>query len=343
VSALSELLDRRLVVVSGKGGVGKTVISSALGLLASRQGKNVLLVKMDDQGRTAQLFGVTELGERVTPLRESVSGIHLDPAAIVADYFHRQLRIRRLVHHIMQSRLFQNWFRVSPAIKEMICLGKVWDLVEERSWWRQAPVWDLVVFDAPATGHGLGLLQLPEQASKLLMGPMRTNALGVQAMLENPRTTSLLIVTIPEEMPVNEAIHFYDQARAKLGVQLAGVILNQVYPERLDEAALARADAVLAGEGATRALTGLLGEPFDPPAARAAVREAASYSHDRRLMTERYREQLRTAIDLPLYEVPHVFAESFGWTELERVSAALGRALEPTTPVGAAGARGAPA
>lgn len=332
MSALTDLLDRRLVVVSGKGGVGKTIISSALGLIASSQGKNVLLVKMDDQGRTAQLFGVPELADRVTPLRESVSGIQLDPATIVADYFHRQLRIRRLVQHIMQSRLFQNWFRVSPAIKEMICLGKVWDLVEERSWWRQTPVWDLVIFDAPATGHGLGLLALPEQASRLLMGPMRTNALGVQAMLENPRTTSLLIVTLPEEMPVNEAIHFHDEARAKLGVHLAGVVLNQVYPERLGEDALARADEVLAGEGAERALATLLGEGRDPALGRAAVREAASYSHDRRAMTERYREQLRAAIDLPLYEVPHVFAEAFGLSELERVSRELARALGDAAP-----------
>ena len=61
-----------------------------------------------------------------------------------------------------------------------------------------------MIFDAPATGHGLGLLRLPEQASKLLMGPLRTNALGVQAMLENTKTTALMIVTLPEEMPVNE-------------------------------------------------------------------------------------------------------------------------------------------
>ncbi len=327
MSGLAGLLDRRLVVVSGKGGVGKTVISSALALIASSQGKNVLLVKMDDQGRVAQLFGVPELADRVTPLRENVSGIQLDPATIVADYFHRQLRIRRLVDHIMRSRLFQNWFRVSPAIKEMICLGKVWDLVEESSWWRQTPVWDLVIFDAPATGHGLGLLRLPEQASKLLMGPMRKNALGVQALLENPKLTALLLVTIPEEMPVNEAIHFYDQARATLGVTLAGVVLNQVYPQRASAEALAQAEAELAGEPAARALGALLGSG-EVAAGRTAVLEAVRYSADRRAMTERYREQLRGAIDLPLIEVPHVFAESFGMAELEVVTASVVRALD---------------
>jgi anion-transporting ArsA/GET3 family ATPase len=177
--------------VSGKGGVGKTVVSSALALIASRRGKNVLLVKLDDQGRTAQLFQTPPLTDRVAPLRESISAVNLDPKTIIGDYLLKQLKLRKLVDMIIGSRLFDAWFRVSPAIPEMISLGKVDSLVDERSWWRQTPVWDLVVFDAPATGHGLGILRLPEQASKLLIGPMRKNALAVQALLEDATRTGL--------------------------------------------------------------------------------------------------------------------------------------------------------
>ena len=319
-----DLFSKRLLVISGKGGVGKTVISSALGLIGSSLGKNVLLVKMDDQGRTGALFGRPALTDRIAPLRENVSGVNLDPRTIVADYFHAQLRIKRLVRHIMDSTLFKAWFRVSPAIKEMTVLGKVWSLVEESTWWRQKPVWDLVIFDAPATGHGLGLLRLPEQASKLLIGPMRTNALGVQAMLQNQQLTSLLLVTLPEEMPVNETIHFYDQARATLKMPLAGVVLNGAVPARIEGNSLEAVEALVQEAPAQAAFESMVGRG---DAAADALRTAATYSRARRELTERYAAELRAKVDLPLVEVPYLFTESFGFPELEQVSESLAASL----------------
>jgi len=326
--SFADLLDRRLILISGKGGVGKTVVSSALGLLAARAGKRVLLVKLDDQGQTARLFDVPALGDRVTPLCDGVAGIHLDPVTIVSDYFQRQLRVRRLVRHITSSRLFQSWFRVTPAIKEMICLGKVWDLVEERTFWRKHPVWDLVVFDAPATGHGLGLLRLPQQAGRLLMGPMRTSALGVQALLEDPAQTSLVVVTIPEEMPVNEAIHFVTEARRHLEIDLAGVVLNQAHPERLADEPATPALAA-AGEPA---LAALLGDGAPPDAVVEALDEARGRARARAELTRRYGDQLRAAVDLPVVELPRLFARSFGLAELEQVAAALAAVLAVEAP-----------
>lgn len=323
-----DLFSKRLLVISGKGGVGKTVVSSALGLLAARRGKNVLLVKMDDQGRTSQLFGTPPLGDQVMALREGISAVNLDPKTIAAEWIHSQLKIKRLVRHIVDSRLFEAWFKVSPAIKEMICLGKVSSLVEERTWWRQTPVWDLVIFDAPATGHGLGLLRLPEQASKLLIGPMRKNALAVQAMLENPVLTSLVLVTLPEEMPVNEVVHFHDEARARTNVPMSCLILNAAYPRRLQEAPLEAVDAALRTPAGTAALDELFGGRLEPAAARAALLQAAERNQVRGELTERYREELRARVALPLLELPHVFAEQFGFAELEQVATCLGEALE---------------
>lgn len=324
------LFDKRLIVVSGKGGVGKTVTSSALGMLASAMGKSVLLVKVDDQGRTGALFDCPPLTDKIAPLRENISAVNLDPATVVADYFTKQIKVRWVVQHLMNSALFQNWFRVSPAIKEMILLGKIWDLVEERSWWRNKPVWDLVIFDAPATGHGLGYLGLPEQASKLLLGPMRKNALGVQAMLENAKTTSLLLVTLPEEMPVNETVHFYERAKADLRVPLAGVVLNQVAPDRIRPEQLATVGETLAQAGAQAALETLLGQEIaSGGGGERAFRAAAEYSVARRALSEEYGDRLRDKIpDVPLIEVPYVFSETFGYQELQAVSGELQRAIE---------------
>ena len=287
---------------------------------------------MDDQGRTSQLFGAGPLGDRVTPMRDSISAIQLEPKTIVADYLVRQVKIRRLVEHIVGSRLFDAWFRVSPAIKEMICLGKVEGLVEERTWWRKEPVWDLVIFDAPATGHGLGLLRLPEQAAKLLIGPMRTNALSVQGLLTNQKTTGLLIVTIPEDMPVNEAVHFHDEARAHTSVPLSGVVLNAAAPARFDAASAAALPAALAGAPLGPLAGALFGDPAVEPGAGAATSEvlarAAAWSQVRAETTARYRDELRARIpDLPLVEVPFVFAEQFATTELEQVALLLERGL----------------
>jgi anion-transporting ArsA/GET3 family ATPase len=331
-----DLFSKRLLVVSGKGGVGKTVVSSALALLAARRGKSVLLVKMDDQGRTSQLFGTPPLGDKVMALRENISAVNVDPKTVAADWIHSALRIRRLVRHIVDSRLFESWFKVSPAIKEMISLGQVATYVEERSWWRQTPTWDLVIFDAPATGHGLGLLKLPEQASKLLIGPLRTNALAVQALLENPTLTSLVLVTIPEEMPVNEVVHFYDEARTKTQVPLSALVLNGAHPRRVQGAGLEQVEADLRTPGAQAAAMALLGERLDPAAARAALLRAAEWSQVRGALTEKYRAELRARVKLPLVELPYVFAEQFGFAELEQVAACLGDALEDAKQKGVA-------
>ncbi len=323
-----DLFSKRLLIVSGKGGVGKTVISSALGLIASSMGKNVLLVSMDDQGRRAQLFGNSDgVSDRVTPLRENVSAINLNPTTIVADYFQRQLRIRRLVKHIVGSKLFQSWFRVSPAIKEMICLGKVLDLTEESSWWRRKSTWDLVVFDAPATGHGLGLLRLPEQAGKLLMGVMRKNALAVEALLKNQVTTGLVLVSIPEEMPVSETVHFYEAARA-LDMPLSCVVLNSVFPPRFGEDGAEQVESAFTSPAVQAAVKTLLGNGVDPAAALPAFQKAARYSRSQRELTERYAKELRDRVKLSRIDVPHVFTESFGFAELEQIAASLDEALQ---------------
>ena len=324
-----DLLEKRLLVISGKGGVGKTVVSSALAVLAAKQGKRVLLVKLDDQGRTQQLFETDhELGDQITPLDAEgrISGINLDPKTVVADYFRRQLKIRRIAEHIVNSRLFEAWFRVSPAIKEMILLGKVWSLVEERTRWTKKQVWDLVVFDAPATGHGLGYLRLPEQASKLLIGPMRTNALAVGSMLANTKTTGVLVVTIPEEMPVNEAIHFVDEARGGINVHLSGLVLNAAFPQRFAPAQLEQVE-VLAGSAPGQAVGAVVGGSAE------ALLEAARYSAQRGALTERYRDQLRERVDdVPLFEVPYVFAERFGRAQLEQVAGHLAAAFGVEVP-----------
>lgn len=321
-----DLLAKRLLIVSGKGGVGKTVISSALGLIAASRGQKVLLIKMDDQGRTAELFESGPVTDQISPLREGISALNLDPITVVTDYFTKQLKIKRLVEHITGSRLFQNWFRVSPAIKEMICLGKLWDLIEEKTWWRSTPVWDLVLFDAPATGHGLGLLRLPEQASKLLMGPLKTNALGVQAILEDSQKTGLLLVTLPEEMPVNETVHFHTEARIQVPrVAQEAVVLNAAAPDRFGDKD--PDPATWEGQAAHAAMQAMIGSDLPQDVASEAFKHASEVGQSRASLTKRYREELKQRIRLPIVDVPYMFSAAFGFKQLEQLSVILERNL----------------
>jgi len=317
------VLDRRLLVVSGKGGVGKTMISAALARLAARGGKKVLLVNMEGQGRTAQLFGVDEITAEPRPLADGVWGALLDPKAVAFQFILRQLRVRRLVRHIVESNLFDAWFRVSPAIKEMICLGRVWSFTEDKSRWRKTPRWDLVVFDAPATGHGLGLLQLPEQASKLLLGPMRKHAVEVQAMLEDRERTGTVLVTLPEDLPVNEALHFHRELTGRLGMQLDLLVMNMAFPDRFDGEA-PDLEQLLGSTAGRRSLERLLGSGCDREAAVAAVR--ASVARGER--TRRYALELAEGTGQDVVQVPFVYAERFGLEELRVVEATLAQRLE---------------
>ena len=255
-------LDKRLHVVSGKGGVGKSVVAAALALVASRHGKNTLLVELDTEDRLADLFGAKPIGDKIEPLRENISGLNLDPRTVLVDFFRSHIRVQAIYDRILDSRTFNYFYEAAPALKELVCLGKIHRLVHETAWWSSRPKWDVIVFDAPATGHGLGLLNVPEAASGILMGSVKTSALKVRDMFRDPAITALNVVTIPEEMPVNEAIMLHRQARDELRVPFGCLFLNSVFPEHFSEedarALEASGDGVR--RGIARAAFGAAGE-----------------------------------------------------------------------------------
>jgi anion-transporting ArsA/GET3 family ATPase len=316
------LLDKRLLVVSGKGGVGKSVIASALALLASRQGKNTLLVEMDTDDRFGDLFEAKPPGDHIEGLRENVSALNMNPRTVMEEFFRQHVRVRAVYNQILDSRVFNYFYEAAPALKEIICLAKVYRLVTETSWWSGRPKWDIVIFDAPATGHGLGLLDVPEAASHILLGALKAHALKIRDLLRDPAITALNVVTIPEEMPVNEAVMLYRQARDQVRVPFGYLFLNAVFPEKFspEEAreieALATAPERL--RATARAAFGSAGEGAGP-----GLATAARFAIERGALSAKYRKEVRERIDLPAVEVPYLFGERFGFAELERVAAII--------------------
>src|SRR5205807_2642496 len=188
-----------------------------------------LRVEMDREDRLAERFVTAQIGSRIAPLRDNISAVDLAPRTVLEDFFRSHVKVKAVYGPILDSRLFNYFFEAAPALRELVCLGKVWKLVEDRSWWTSRFKWDLIVFDAPATGHGLGLLNVPESASHLLLGGMRTSALKVRDMFRDPAITALNIVTVPEEMPVSEAVMLYKGARDDLRMPFGYLFLNSVF------------------------------------------------------------------------------------------------------------------
>ena len=217
---LEDLLRRRLLLLTGKGGVGKSVVGAALAVAAAAAGKRVLFVEIDAAVEAEPLLaGLAAIPEVVT--------VNLKPQAVMDEYVRRKVRIDLIVRKIVESPIYHRFFSAAPGLKELMILGKIVDSVEAKEHWSLRFQFDLVVADLPATGHGLSLLKVPSAASAAIpVGPVGRQARWILKALRDPKRTGLVVVAIPEEMAVVEALEFDQQAREEVGMLPVGFILN---------------------------------------------------------------------------------------------------------------------
>jgi len=315
------ILDHRLVIQSGKGGTGKTLVSAALATIAARQGKRVLLVAVDANDRFAPLFGAkSPVGYEPEQIRPGLYASNLDPDQVVVDFFKTHIRFRAIYRQILDSKVFQYFYAAGPGLRELICLGKIWRLLGETR--RGQPVWDLVVLDAPATGHGLAILNIAQAAHDTLFGPMKTHAREIRDLLRTPGETVLNICAIPEEMPVNEACELHDEVRDKLGIPIGVAFLNQSMAPLLTDVE-ARAFAAATGDPPHARLAALAGGP----AGVAVLQDALGTRTALAARTRAYAEQLRSRIEAPVVQVPYIFGAALDAPTLETVADELQASL----------------
>jgi anion-transporting ArsA/GET3 family ATPase len=308
---MSPLTDKRLVVVTGKGGTGKTTVAAALGLAAVRAGKKVVVCEVARQERLAAMFGLDELGHTERELQPGLAGISIDPERAKEDWLRHQLKSGALAGMLGHSRLFQYLTAAAPGLTELVTMGMVWDLAQlERR--VGGNVYDLAIVDAPATGHGVALLRAPRTYADIArVGPIHRQAERIDAFLRNPGLTGLLAVALPEEMPVNETIELDARLRDEMGMKIDAIVVNGVYPERFTNAEAERMAAVN-GAGS--------------PGARAAV--AVALSEHARARTQRSElGRLRRAVETPVATLPFLFEPDLGVEELESLSRELERRL----------------
>ena len=302
---VATLLERRLLVVTGKGGVGKSTVSAALALLAARQGRRVLVCEVNAQERVAPLLGATPGGDRVREVLPGLFTVNVTPAAAMREYGLMVLRFQAIYDAVFENRLVRFFLRVIPGLGELVMLGKI--LNEVRLEDRGRPRWDLVVLDAPATGHAVQLLRVPSALLDTVPpGPLRHDAQWMQAMLVDPHQTALAIVTLPEEMPVNEAIELDAQVRGLLGIHRAALFVNAMPGHRFAAGELPRLAALAA---------------TPPPVGPAAA--AARLQALRAEQAERYLARARAALDLPTTVLPLLPLPEWGREAVERIAATI--------------------
>jgi len=219
------------VIVTGKGGTGKTTVAAALALAAARAGRRVLVAEMtpDEQVPGLVAPGSPASGYRGRSLRPGLDSMHVDPFEALTEYLGLQIGTPGMVRRVLETRAFRQLMNAAPGWRELITLGKVWHLEQMQEAGR--PRYDLIVVDAPATGHGVAFLNAPRVVvSAVRAGPLHRHSQLVEALLEDPERTLLLPVALAEELPARETAELVARVRADVGIAIDRVVVNAVAP-----------------------------------------------------------------------------------------------------------------
>jgi anion-transporting ArsA/GET3 family ATPase len=238
---MNSLHRRRFLFVTGKGGVGKTTVCAALALALSQRGLRVLVAVTGAKERFSTLFDSAPLGTSISALAPGLSGVVLSAEVAISEYGHLKLGNGMLADAIFENRYVKSFFAGAPGLKEWALLGKAWYHSTELENGR--PRFDVVLLDAPATGHGLDMLRVPKVILELSPpGVLRTDAERALATLQDPKQSGAVVVTLPEELPVNETEELVGALRGELALPIGLLVVNGVREELFtpaDRAALA--------------------------------------------------------------------------------------------------------
>lgn len=294
------LLNRRFTIVTGKGGVGKSVLAASLAMAYARAGKRTLLMQFTARDKIGPMLGSRPIGPEIVQLESNLFGVRPTLDEGLKEYV--QMKLPRFMGDSAYKLVFRNDFvakflNALPALNELVMLGKAFNHERERT--RSGrPTWDTIVLDAPATGHSMYLFQVPFVIREATpSGPMHREVSDMVSLLQDRRRTVLHLVTLPEEMPVNETIQLKADVTEKLKIPLGTVFCNTVFPRLFD-----------------------VFEEETLPAIREAVPEdggvldrlvaAARFRVDRCHLQRRYVARLHEELGLPLVEIPFFFAPS---------------------------------
>ncbi|HEX7836480.1 MAG TPA: ArsA family ATPase [Kofleriaceae bacterium] len=292
-------LDRRLILVVGKGGVGRSTVAAAIAGKCAAQGKRTLLYETNANDRFGPYFEKPPVSETPSQLAPNLWAVNATPASALAEYGLMILRWKSVYEMVFENRVSRAFLRAIPGLDDYALLGKVWYHTTEDK--RGRPVWDTVVFDMPASGHSVSMLRVPWViVDTVPEGPLTRDARTIKALLCDPARTTAVLVTLAEEMPVNEAIELEAKLTA-LGIVPQQLLVNQVFPRHFPP-----------GAPVSRVLDALVADQagLSPPLAQLTAH--AQLSRDRRALNDRYLAELRARAQTKVDELPMLFAQTLG-------------------------------
>jgi anion-transporting ArsA/GET3 family ATPase len=306
---MADLFDRSFVFVVGKGGVGKTTVSAALALAAARKGKRVLVAMCNAKERLSYLLEVDPIGPHNQSIFPNVDAVNMVPRYALEEYGMIVLKVRSVYKAIFDNRFVAAFLRGTPGLESWSMLGKAWYHTKELDE-NGRKRYDLVILDAPATGHGLEMLRVPQVITDVSPpGLLRNEAEGALELFRDPERAGTILVTLPEDMPVNETLELHESLRTELKMPVTRLVVNGVYPTLFE------------GADHDRALSLSRDLPDGSPiwdlaeAARArAVRERVQADAIARLSAE---------LDVPRVTLPYLFMPEFRRSAIESLSHAF--------------------
>jgi anion-transporting ArsA/GET3 family ATPase len=309
---LVDLLERKLIFVTGKGGVGKTSVAAALAWLAAERGLRTLVCEVDAKGDLADFFETAPVGFEEREIAPRLWAMSMDTEASLKQYLSMQLKLPLVARVGPLAKMFDFVASAAPGVKEIVTVGKLCWEVKERHY-------DCVVVDASASGHIVGQLAAPQSINQLVqVGLVRQQTGWMLEILDDPATTGLVVVATPDEMPISETLDLTARLRHETSVDLAAVVVNRVLPELFGRGEEEIFERLATPEGESR-LDALVSGPTGP------LMEAARLTVAMRRSRTEHLETLRAAVDtdVPLLYIPYLFFRSHGLRSTHQLADAL--------------------
>ncbi len=312
-SLIDDLLRRRVLILTGKGGVGKSTTSAALALVAANSGKRVLVVEVDAKGNVPDFFDTKRVGFKYRRLHKNVWGLSMQPKDSMQEYLSLMLHLPGFSLKPMQG-FIEYTSGAIPGLKEILVTGKIY--YEENATQDGGPRWDLIVVDGAPTGHVVSQLGAARHLSTLVRsGPIHDQAVRIADLLSDRERTAVVLVTIAEEMPVSETIDLAHRFADETDISPAALLVNQLQPEIVSEKDMPEFTKLVAGAGRKEFLKRYPdGEPL--LGAGEMMLEAQGRS-------EHLGKLLGRSLKLPTLNIPYVFQRNHGFAFTRTMARAL--------------------
>jgi len=300
---LAQLLERRVVILTGKGGVGKSTSAAAIALVAAEQGQRVLVIEVDAKGNVPDFFDTNRVGFKYRRLHKNVFGLSMQPRESMHEYLSIMLRVPKFSLNPL-SGFMEYASQAIPGLKEILVTGKIY--YEEKQTNGDQPLWDLVVVDGAPTGHVVSQLGAAGHLRDLVRsGPIHDQAMRIDALLTDPARTAVVLVTIPEEMPAMETIDLAGRFSRETGIAPLGLIINQLQPRQLSGPVGEELRGILTASGGSKFL--------DKHPEGAPLLEAGAMLLEERGRADHLRDLLKRTLKLNTMEVPTLYQRKHGF------------------------------